>query len=58
MIPSLSVWILVLVTGPITARVAQPFYASEQACQQHIPPGGWRCVEFVSRDTAQGEVLP
>jgi hypothetical protein len=48
----LSVWILVLVTGPITARVQQPFYLSQQECQKH-ESGGYKCIEFVSRPDAQ-----
>ena len=54
---ALSVWILVLVTGPITARVQQPFYTSQTECQAH-ETGGWRCVEFVSRQSGADTRLP
>ncbi len=54
---SLSVWILVLLTGPITARVQQPFYTTQTACQAH-ETGGWKCVEFLSRQPGAVGRLP
>lgn len=53
----LTVWLLLAITGPISAHISTYAYTSEQACEAHAQ-GAQRCVEFRSAPIEQYAPAP